>query len=229
MGNRLWIGAILLAGFFFWGVGYVINGDGGDAEFQKMLDAMKQVKTFRGAFVGGTPSTQGAQSLWEVDCNRGIVHKQSQEPQGGANPVEMKDDEFLVGSDQKYTRTSEGSWEKSKYENKLYSAKWYCDNLAQGTIRDLVPNVREMLRHASIGKGDKKTVNGVRCREWKFTMHSSTSGQRGTVCIGLDDHLPYEMTTDDGGRYSYSDFNRPLQFDAPESILQTVSATDGSN
>src|SRR5208283_713882 len=98
-----------------------------------------------------------------------------------------------------------------------------------GTVRDLLPDVRAMLRSATFGESDKKTVNGVRCQDWKFTMHSATSGQRGTVCIGLDDHLPYEMTTDNGGRYSYTNYNRPLQFDAPEAILQSASSTDGSN
>jgi len=45
------------------------------------------------------------------------------------------------------------------------------------------------------------------------------------VCIGLEDHLPYEMTTvDSGGHYSYSDYNRPIQFEASESILQSASS-----
>jgi hypothetical protein len=229
MGNRLWIGAILLAGLFFWGVGYVLTPENGDAEFQKMLEAMKQVKSFRGTFVGSTSSTQHAERLWEADCNRGIVHKQSQELPNGANPVQVTEDQFLLGSDQKYTRNSDGSWEKTRYESKLYSASWYCNNFAQGTVRDLLPDVRAMLRSATFGKGDQKTVNGVRCQDWNFTMHSSTSGQRGSVCIGLKDHLPYEMTTDDGGHYSYADYNRPLQFDAPEAVLQAASSTDGSN
>ena len=60
-------------------------------------------------------------------------------------------------------------------------------------------------------------------------MHSATSGQRGSVCIGLEDHLPHEMTTDDGGHYSYTDYNRPTQFDAPEAVLQAASSTAGSN
>src|SRR5579863_8919773 len=48
MGSRFfWIGAILLGGLFFWAVGYVVKPNGGDVEFQKMLEAMKQVKTSR--------------------------------------------------------------------------------------------------------------------------------------------------------------------------------------
>jgi hypothetical protein len=226
MGYRLWIVGIVLAGLFVWGVKYVVTPDNGDAEFQKMLEAMKQVKSFRGVYVDGT---QHAERLWEVDCSRSIVHKQSQDLQTSANPSEMKDDEFLVNSDQKYTHTSDGSWQKTKYTAAAYSASWYCENLAQGTVRDLVPNVREMLRHAMIGKGDKKTVNGVRCQDWKFVMKSSYSGQKGSVCIGLEDHLPHEMTTDDGAHYSYSDYNQPIQFDAPEAVLQAASSGDGSN
>jgi hypothetical protein len=230
MGNRLWIGgAILLAGLFFWGVGYVVTPENGDAEFQKMLEAMKQVKSFRGTFVGSTPNTRHSERLWEVDCNRSIVHKRSQDLPNGPNAVDTTDDQFFVGSDQKFTRTSDGSWEKSQYTSVAYSAKWYCENLPQGTLRDLLPDVRALLQSATFGKGDKKTVDGVRCQDWKFTNHSRNSGQRGTVCIGLGDHLPYEMTIDNSGRYSYTDYNRPLELDAPEAVLEAASSTDGSN
>jgi len=227
--SRLWIGAILLGGLCFWAVGYVVSPNSGDVEFQKMLEAMKQVKSFRGTYVGGAPSTTRSERLWEVDCTRGIVHKRSQALPNAANAAEMTEDQFLVGSDLMYTHTSDGSWEKSKYASKLFSASWYCENIAQGTVRDLLPDVRVMLRHATFGKGDKKTVNGVRCQDWNFAMHSATSGQRGSVCVGLEDHLPYEMTTDDVGHYSYADYNRPLPFDAPDAVLQSASATDGSN
>jgi len=202
MGSRLWIGAILLAGLFFWAVGYVVTPDNGDAEFQKMLEAMQQIKSFRGTYSESASSTRRLEKLWEVDCTRSIVHKQSQDLQTGADPLEMKQDEFLVGSDLRYTHNSDGSWEKTTYTAKVYSASWYCDNLARGTVRDLVPDVRALLRSATFGKGDKKTVNGVRCQDWTFTMHSSTSGQRGSVCIGLEDHLPHEMITDNIGHYS---------------------------
>jgi hypothetical protein len=59
-------------------------------------------------------------------------------------------------------------------------------------------------------------------------MSSTSSGQQGSVCIGLDDHLPYEMTME-GGHFSYSDYNRPIQIEAPEAVLQPVSSTDGAN
>ena len=49
------------------------------------------------------------------------------------------------------------------------------------------------------------------------------------MCIGLDDHLPYELTMENGGHYSYSDYNRPIQFDVPDAVLQTASSTSDSN
>jgi|SRR5579859_272777 len=231
MRDRIWVGVILvvLGLLTFWGVGYVLKGDGGDAEFQKMLEATKQVKSFRGVFVGSTPTTQHSERLWEVDCNRGIIHQQSSELPNGATPgTEMKEDKFLVGVD-RYVRQRDGSWQKSGDTHVMFSGQWYCENLAQATLRDLLPDTRAMLRNAMIGKGDAKTVNGVRCQDWGFVMKSANSGAKGTVCVGLDDHLPYEMTIENGGRYSYSDYNRPIEFEAPDAVLQAATATEGSN
>ncbi|HTS37416.1 MAG TPA: hypothetical protein VMH04_17195 [Candidatus Solibacter sp.] len=219
--NRFWIVAMLAgAGLFFWGIGYVVSPNGGDLEFQKMLEATQHVKSFRGAYVD---TTQHTQRLWEVDCTRNIVHKQSRDAQSDI----ATEDQILVGLD-RYSHQSDGSWLKIADKHVIYSGGWYCDNLAQGNLRDLLPDARAMLRSAMFGKGDKKTVNGVRCQDWQFAMKASTSGVKGTVCIGLQDHLPYEMTTDGTGHYSYSDYNRPIDFEAPEAILQQVSVT-GSN
>jgi hypothetical protein len=231
MGIRrwLWIGASLLgAGAIFWGVGQAVNPSSGDTEFQKTLEAMKQVKSFRGAYLENASSIQHSERLWEVDCNRVIVHQQSHDSQSnGDAPSENRGDELLVG-DQRYTRDNAGSWENIGYAGDRYSAKWYCDNIARGTVRDLLPDIRTMIGHAITEKDDKKTVNGVRCREWKFDVRTVLSSQKGSMCIGVDDHLPYELTMD-GGRYSYSDYNQPIQIEAPDAVLQPASSTGGSN
>lgn len=231
MENRrvLGIGACLLvAGFVFWGVGQAVNPSNGDTEFAAALAAMKQVKSFRGAYADSSSGSQHSERLWEVDCNRIIVHQQSHDARGGDSSFEMKQEELLVG-DHVYRRDSDGSWENAGDAGPTFSAAWYCDNVAKGTVRELLPDILTMTRHAMIGKGDKKTVNGVRCREWNVAMRSALNGQHSTVCIGVDDHLPYEMTMEGGGRYSYSDYNHPIHFDVPDAILQTASATGGSN
>ena len=230
MGNRrgLWIGAcVLAAGAIFWGVGQAVGPSSGDTEFQKALESMKQVKSFRGAYMESA-SSQHAEKIWEVDCNRVIVHEQFHGSQSDTDsPFEMKEEELLVG-DQRYTRGSDGSWENNGYAGDRFSAKWYCENIARATVRDLLPDIRTMLSHGITERGDKKTVNGARCREWKFDIRTVLSSQPGSVCIGVDDHLPYEMTMG-GGRYSYSDYNRPIEFEVPEAVLQPASSTGGSN
>jgi len=41
--------------------------------------------------------------------------------------------------------------------------------------------------------------------------------EHDTVCIGLEDHLPYEMSTEGNlTHYSFSDYNTSIQFDVPE-------------
>ena len=230
MANRrgLWIAAcVLLAGAFFWGVGQAVGPSSGDTEFKKTLAAMEHVKSFRGAYIENSLNAQ-SQRLWEVDCGRVIVHQQSHDAQSNSDsPFEMKGDELLVG-EQRYFRDSNGSWESAGYAGERGSAKWYCDNIARGTVRELLPDLRTLISHGISEKGDKKTVNGVRCREWKFDIRTPLSSQTGAVCIGVDDHLPYELTSD-GGRYTYSDFNQPIQIDVPEALLQPASSTGGSN
>ena len=100
MENRrwLWIGAcVLIAGAIFWGVGQAVNPSGGDTEFKAALEAMKQVKSFRGAYIESASSSQHSERLWEVDCARVIVHQQSHDSQTGASsPFEMKQEELLT-------------------------------------------------------------------------------------------------------------------------------------
>ena len=44
------------------------------------------------------------------------------------------------------------------------------------------------------------------------------------MCLGVDDHLPYELTMD-GGVYSYSDYNRAIQLEVPEAGVQPARLT----
>lgn len=219
-----WICTMLLVGgLIYWGLGSLLTPNNGDAEFQKMMEATERVKSFRSVEVESPADAQHSEKLWEVDCNRSVIHKRWQTSPTSAAPAEVKEDQLLVGID-RYNHDTDGSWVKTADNHVIYSGQWYCDNLAQGTLRDLLPDFRAMLRSAMIGKGDKKTVNGVRCQDWQFAMKSRNSGEKGTICIGLEDHLPYEMITESGGHYSYSDYNRPIQFEASESILQSASS-----
>jgi hypothetical protein len=216
----LWIGAcLLLAGAIFWGVGQAVGPSAGDVEFGKTLEALKQVKSFRSAYDSAGDTFHSERTL-EVDCNRVVIHQQSRNSgSGGESAYEMKEEEFLVG-EQRYTRDRDGSWQAG-YAGPRTSAKWYCGGLTAPT--GLLPDISTMIHHAITEKGDKKTVNGVPCRVWKFDLRTAVSSRLGSVCLGVDDHLPYEMTNE-GGHYLYSDYNQPIELDVPQAVVQPASS-----
>jgi hypothetical protein len=154
--------------------------------------------------------------LWEVDCNRDLLRQQSDFIENSTDPPgEFKQDQMFVAGF-RYDHQDDGSWKQSRY-SRGQSAKWYCGNLAQGTDSNVLPRIATMIKRGILQKGDKKTVNGVRCREWLVAMKGAPGGlEHDTLCIGLQDYLPYELTVDwEHSRSSFSDYNSPIQFDVP--------------
>jgi len=230
MGDRywLWTGARLLVAVAIvaWAGSYLGTGSG-EKDFQKTLDAMKQVHSFR-ASLSANPGTQRDEALWEVDCSRDLLHHQMHFTDTSINPpAEMSRDETVIAG-REYDRKGDGSWSPPQYGYGMSggSAASFCRKLAQGTDTNLLPEIATMIRRGIIQKGDKKTVNGVRCREYLVTMKGGTSGlEHDTVCIGLEDRLPYELTVDWAhSRFSFSDYNASLQIDVPEGALKPASS-----
>lgn len=227
MGERYWLWVVVRLGvgvaIVAWAASYLGTGSG-EKEFQKTLDAMKQVHSFRVAATAAS-ETDHNDLLWEVDCNRNILHRQWHLVDTRTDPPqEIKQNQLYVAG-REYERQSDGSWVPPKY-GAGGSAAWFCSNLAQGADSNVLPQIATMIKRGILQKGDKKTVNGVRCREWLVTIKGGYSGlEHDTVCLGLADHLPYEMTVDwERSRTSYSDYNSPIQFDAPEAVLQPASS-----
>ena len=229
----LWMGARLLAALvvILGAVFYVTGMNKGEKEFQKTLDAMKQVKSFRAAYIADPMATEHSEALWEVDCNRGILRHVDHRVESSTNPPTEWNRDELMAAGKKYERKDGGDWSPDGYAPENYSAKYYCVNLAQGTDTRVLPDVATIIHRAILDEGDKKTINGVRCREWKLTMRAPRAElAHATVCIGLEDHLPYEVTTDyNRARYEYSDYNREIQFDLPEAVVQATGAGSSTN
>ena len=232
-GNRywMWLGFRLLlgVGMVAWAASYIGPGSG-EKEFKKTLDAMKQVRSFRVAFTSN-PGTQSNQMLWEVDCTREIVHHQEHLVPDTANPDNAMIQDVTDVAGREFNRQSDGSWASSKYASGSNRSQPYCRHLADGTDGGLFPRIATMIQRGIIQKGDKKTVNGVRCREWQVAMRGAPSGlEHDTVCLGLEDHLPYELTVDwEHSRADFSDYNTAIQFDLPEAAVQPASASSTSN
>jgi len=222
---RLAVGVAIVA----WAASYLTTGSG-EKEFQKTLEALKQVHTFRVAFAA-TPRDQHNEMLWEVDCNRNLLHYRWRVYKTGSDTNEMSRDEVHVATEE-YDRQSDGSWSKARFLARGdRPASWYCGALAQGNDNGLMPQIATMIKRGVLQKGDKKTVSGVRCREWLVTMKGGTSGlEHDTVCLGLNDHLPYEMTVDwQQSRSTFSDYNAAISFDMPEAAAPMTSETTPSN
>lgn len=233
MGDRywLWVVARLAVGvvIIYWAASYTTTGSG-EKEFQKTLDAMKQVHSFR-AVLAANPGTQHNEMLWEVDCNRDILHYQMHvEDTNTDHPSAMTMEEMHV-TGKEYIRQKDGAWAPNRYGNGGQSAKSVCNSLAQGIDSNPLPQIATMIKRGIIQKGDKKTVNGVRCRDWLVAIKGAPSGlEHDTVCLGLEDHLPYEMTVDWArARTAFSDYNAPLQLDVPEVAVQPASNSNSTN
>lgn len=234
MGERywLWVGARLLVGVAIvaWAMSYLGTGSG-EKEFQKSLDAMKQVHSFRATYSATPAANQHSDMLWEVDCNRGILHSLSHTVATFTDPpTEYRQDDVNVMG-QEYTRQADGSWGKPSFATAAGSARWVCQNLVQGADGNFLPQFATMIRRGIIQKGDKKTVNGVRCREWLVTMKGGLRGlEHDTICLGLDDHLPYEVTVDwENSRETFSDYNASLQIEIPEGAVQPAKSSTETN
>jgi len=231
IGDRYWVWLVvrLAVGIAIvaWAATYLLPGSG-EKEFQKALDAMKQVHSFRVASTA-TPGAQHNEMLWEVDCTHDLMHYRWHLTDTADPEREMTRDEVHVAT-QEFDRQSDGSWSKARFAGG-HAASWYCGTLAQGNENGLLPRIATMKRRGILQEGDKKTVNGVHCREWLVTMKGAPGGlEHDTVCLGLEDHLPYEMTVDwQYSRSSFSDYNAAVSFDIPEAAIRPASAVTGSN
>jgi hypothetical protein len=236
MGDRYWVSVgvrLLVAGVIVaWAVSYLGTGSG-EKEFQKTLDAMKQVHSFRASEDRIPAQNMHNDKSWDVDCARDLVHYQGHlVGTGSDNPHDITEDQIAIGG-RNFELQVDGSWAPMKIPRpfNLAPAKFFCASLAQGTDTNLLPPIATMIKRGVIQKGDKKTVNGVRCREWLVTMKGGRTGlEHDTVCLGLEDHLPYEMTVDwENSRSSFSGYNAPIQFDVPEAAVQPANTSRGSN
>lgn len=234
MEGRYWIWLVIrllvAVAIVGWAASYLTPGGSGEKEFQKTLEAMKQIRSVRVSTVADPRSTQHSEISWELVCGQDAYRYRSHLVISDADhPYELNQEEIHVGS-VKYEHKPDDSWQAHQYAAGVMAASTVCGRLAQGTETRWLPDVATMIRRAIIQKGDKKKVNGVRCREWLVTMKGGFSGlEHDTLCLGLDDHLPYEMTVDyEHSRTTFSDYNSPFQIELPPAALQAASAT-GSN
>jgi hypothetical protein len=214
---RIVMGLIII-GMVLWAVSP--NG-GGEKEFARAKQALRSVRSYKYQMIADSKGQQYHEGSGEMDCQNGdhttlhIVNTSDPD-----HPFDQTTEEIHV-TGKGYSRTGEAPWIQMRYMGMAPpDPKNECQMLAAGRAVSSFPDYDALIKRAMIGKGDKKTVNGVRCREWKAVIPHGTNSMPDstTVCLGLDDHLPYEVHEPYGVHLTYRDFNVPVQIEEPEVV-----------
>lgn len=213
---RYWVWVLvrlmLGVGLVVWAMSYLSPG-GGEKEFQNTVNALKKVDGVQYSMVSDPSPSTHVEETGEMVCSQHAIHVDNHTTSGNpGNIADLSQESIRIGADA-FTRV-EGGWRKD------YSARdadSVCVRLANNADSWLFPDINEMLRRGIIQKGDKKTLDGVRCREWKVSIRYGADFERRTVCLGVDDHLPREFTVPGRGlRFEYTKFNQVSTIEPPD-------------
>ncbi len=203
--------AIILVGWVF---SYVFLPSSGDREFRRTLEAYKTVNTIHYTLLSDNPA-QSMEDEADMACSDdSFHHTQTIDAHQPTGDVHIRIETMRAGG-QDYRLQNDGRWKRDF--SGVESPRTTCGRIAQGDYAWVVPDIRRMLEHGIIEKGDKKMVNGQLCREWKITLRQGAYLEHRTVCIGVKDHLPLEMVSA-GGRETYA-FNTLIQIDPPTDVV----------
>jgi hypothetical protein len=229
----LWLGVRLVAALVIvgWAASYLFPAGTGEQEFQRSLEAMKQVRSVRVETDADATPTEHIEISWDLVCAQNALHFKWHLVESDPDKAADISQEEIHVRNASYEHTAEDSWKPGISAIGSANPKGICRMLAQGAESRVLPDLATMIKRAIIQKGGKKSVNGVRCREWKVTMKGGPGGlEHDTVCLGLNDHLPYETTVDwQHSQTIYSDYNASFQLELPAALLQSTSAISGSN
>lgn len=204
--------ALLLVG---WVYSALLLPSSGDKEFRRSLEALKKVNSIHYSMLADLPAQHTEQEA-DLVCSEDSFHRTTHIVAHQAEKDFNLDTEILRSGGQDYRLQGNGLWRR-EYSG-TEAATLTCRRLSQGLAAWIVPDMNEMLQHGIIEKGNKKTVNGDVCREWKVTLSIGVILEHRTVCIGADDHLPREVVADmNTARWTYA-FNTPIKIDPPTNL-----------
>jgi hypothetical protein len=198
--------------------------DSGEREFRRSLEAMKKVNSLHYEMVIDRPM-QHTEQEGDLVCPDNAFHEAMHIVLHRPHNEGSLDTEVVRIGDRAYELQPNGLW-RSGYSSGP-AAVVSCQRLATNAGIPVLPELDRMVQHGVIDKGDKKTVAGEVCREWRVTLRgrpgpllpqSSEDLEHRTICIGVDDHLPREMTINGLEHWTYS-FNTSTKIEAPTSLV----------
>jgi hypothetical protein len=194
----------LVAALIYWAM-----PDSGVSEMKKMNASMQNARSWRVQTVVAEP-TKNIESMTEVYCpSRVRTVSKAASDEGGRHTEESSENIWIEGTN--YTKKGL-RWVTSQEErSRTASCAWG----PRGTDT-LLQLLDAILIAGKIHKGDKRIVNGERCRDWTASV-PAPGGWRDefVVCIG-EGELPREVFTPDRRLVeTYTDWNLPIRIEAP--------------
>lgn len=208
------LSVFIILGIFVY---FSIGPSAGQAQLDRTQDALKKVHSWRRRADYRNASTGVMQTeINENSCpnntRRTIIVD--------APPAQKLQMDSLRLGTQSYERMNDSPW-------KMANIPVYGTCVDASNVMEFGSAPMKYVRERGvIKKGEKRLVDGVKCRDWSFISQIPGSPvDRYTVCIDSED-LPREIRSDDGELHiSLSDYNSPITFIAPELPPPTEPST----
>lgn len=194
----------------------------GKTEIERTLQAKKSAKSFRMKTVLRLHPGQPLETLTEVSCP---------DRERFTTTIGNRAFRAVRIADKAYVEQEDGSWTVQDTaatgwspcgDNPGEPAPWAVMN--EG--RDPSTVLAKLLTMSQISPGALVATSESNCQQWVLSLQLPGGGQHGhgasglhyTACIDSSDHLPVAVIMGNGGMVtSYSDWNKPIQIDAPTS------------
>jgi len=194
----------------------------GQSELQKTFDAKKAAHSWRTLTTLRMHPGRALETTIEVSCpdREHIV----------TTLGDTRYESIRVGN-QSWIRSNDSEWKAQPITADSYPcgsnpgapAPWAMMNEGRDPA-SVVASMAGKL-NAQVARGEQVNVGDSSCQRWVVSFQHPGSSGRGlnyTVCIGSSDHLPREVVMGSGGlSTTYSDWNKPIQIDAPAASAQS--------
>jgi hypothetical protein len=198
----------------------------GQSELQKTFDAKKAARSWRTLTSLRMHPGRALETTIEVSC-----------PDREHITTRLGDTRYesiRIGK-QGWIRSNDGDWKVQPITADSYPcgsnpgapAPWAMMNEGRDPLSVVATMAAKM--NAQVGRGDVVNLGDASCQRWVVSFQHPGSSGRGlnyTVCIGTSDRLPREVLMGSGGlSTTYSDWNKPMQIDAPAASAQSSGAS----
>ena len=198
----------------------------GQSELQKTFDAKKAARSWRTVTLLRMHPGRALETTIEVSCpdREHIV----------TTLGDTRYESIRVGN-QAWIRSNDSEWKEQAMPSDAYPcgsnpgapAPWAMMNEGRDPVSVVAAMAAKL--NAQVARGELANAGDSSCQRWVVSFQHPGSSGRGlnyTVCIGTGDHLPREVVMGSGGlATTYSDWNKPMQIDAPAASAQSKTAS----